>query len=207
MKSLASAASLALIGFLDGTACAAQPTPTRGATTENSIGRHTSRHAFFDSSPFESREALTLVGLPTGEREVNVPLEVSDGAREMPDEARALFRDLNGARLAHGLRALSLDPKLCVFARAHAADMVARGYFGHNTPEGLTPFGRMDRAGWRYGYAGENLALDVDERTANRTLYRSNGHRDNMLEPHYTRVGISVVGTLEGEIFVEDFSD
>jgi uncharacterized protein YkwD len=207
MKSLASAASLALIGFLDGTACTAEPLASRDIVTENTVGDHSLRSTLANARSRFSPERLTLIGLPTGETEVNVPLAVSDGARELPDEAYALFRDLNSARVAHGLRPLALEPRLCALARAHAADMVSRRYFGHNTPEGLSPFGRMDRAGWRYGYAGENLALDVDERSANRTLYRSNGHRDNMLESHYSRVGIAAVETVEGEIFVEDFSD
>ena len=152
-------------------------------------------------------DALNLVGFPTGESEVRVALVQSTGVRARPDDARALFDDLNAARRARGLGLLDLAPRLCAIARAHADDMVSRRYFGHDTPEGVTPFARMDRAGWRYGYAGENLALDVDEQAANRTLYRSNGHRDNMLEPHYAHVGIAAVETDGGEIFVEDFSD
>jgi uncharacterized protein YkwD len=154
-----------------------------------------------------SPDALTLAGFPTGESEVRVALVQSDDARERPDDARALFRDLNAARAAAGLAPLDLPPRLCAIARAHASDMVTRRYFGHDSPDGLSPFARMDRAGWRYGYAGENLALDVDERAASRTLYRSNGHRDNMLEPHYAHVGIAAIETGQGEIFVEDFSD
>ena len=44
-------------------------------------------------------------------------------------------------------------------ARAHSNDMFKRGYFSHYTPEGLSPFDRMEKAGINYQYAGENLAL------------------------------------------------
>jgi uncharacterized protein YkwD len=177
--------------------------PARQADTEGVLGELFLLGGLSLGAP----DALTLAGFPTGEREVSVALVQSDDSRNRSDEARALFRDLNAIRAAKGLRPLTLEPRLCEIADSHAADMVARRYFGHDTPEGVSPFGRMDRAGWHYGYAGENLALDVDEQAASRTLYRSNGHRDNMLEPHYRHVGIAAVQSAEGEIFVEDFSD
>jgi len=122
-------------------------------------------------------------------------------------EARALWADLNATRLSAGLRTLVLEPRLCRIAQAHAEDMVARRYFDHVSPDGIGPFERLTRAGWRYGYAGENLALDVSEEDAERHLLASPAHRENMLEPHYQRVGIAVVATESREVFVEIFSD
>jgi uncharacterized protein YkwD len=66
---------------------------------------------------------------------------------------------------------------------------------------------RPDGAHIPYGYAGENLALDRDVASAHRALLGSHEHRGNMLEAHYARVGIAAVGSADGEIFVEDFSD
>jgi len=43
--------------------------------------------------------------------------------------------------------------------------------------------------------------------SAHRALLGSHEHRGNMLEAHYARVGIAAVGSADGEIFVEDFSD
>jgi uncharacterized protein YkwD len=123
------------------------------------------------------------------------------------DDARALWADLNATRRSAGLRTLVLEPRLCRIAQAHAADMVARRYFAHVSPDGVGPFERLTRAGWRYGYAGENLALDVSEEQAERHLLASTPHRENMLEPHYLRVGIAVVATDSREVFVEIFSD
>jgi uncharacterized protein YkwD len=122
-------------------------------------------------------------------------------------DARALWHDLNVARQSAGLPPLVLDLRLCRVAEAHAYDMVRRHYFDHVSPDGLGPFERMTRAGLRYGYAGENIALDVDERGAAEHLYASPEHRQNMLEPHYTHVGIAAVATETREFFVEDFSD
>jgi uncharacterized protein YkwD len=127
--------------------------------------------------------------------------------RERTSDAEALLQDINAHRIGQGLAPLTLDQRLCAIAREHALDMASRSYFGHNSPEGESPFERMDRAHYGYGYAGENLALDqsVDEAAA--ALWHSPEHRENILEPHYARLGVAAVVAPEGEIFVEDFSD
>jgi uncharacterized protein YkwD len=123
-------------------------------------------------------------------------------------DARAIWHELNLRRVASHLAPLRLEPRLCAVAELHARDMAARNYFDHSSPEGIGPFERLDRAGWRYRYAGENLALAVDVPGAEDELYGSPEHRANMLEPHYSRVGIAVIRTAAGdELFVELFSD
>lgn len=155
-----------------------------------------------------SPDVVPALSVPGAEVQRQVTIDVG-GARttDRPVDAQALFRDLNVARVAAGLVPLSLEPRLCDIARAHAADMVAHRFFGHASSDGSTPFQRMRRAGYRYHAAGENLAFDVDERSAHRMLWRSNSHRANMLEPQFGRVGIAALATPNGEIFVEDFSD
>jgi len=114
---------------------------------------------------------------------------------------------LNERRSARGLPPLTLDPLLSTIARDHAVDMVSRNYFDHMTPEGESPFQRMDRAHYRYGYAGENIALDQSAPAAADAWWHSSEHRQNMLDVHFVRVGIAAVPSPDGEIFVEDFSD
>jgi len=127
--------------------------------------------------------------------------------RARPDQALALLRDDNSRRRTAGMGPLLLVPQLSGIAGAHALDMIARGYFGHDTPEGVGPFQRMKAAGWQFGYAGENMAIGPDEVRAEQALYASPEHLANTLEPHYTKVGIAAYNTPVGEIFVEDFSD
>ena len=52
------------------------------------------------------------------------------------------LRLLNATRAAHRLPPLRLDDDLARAARAHSADMVARRYFDHVSPSGLTPVQR-----------------------------------------------------------------
>jgi len=127
--------------------------------------------------------------------------------RESGSDERALLHDINALRVADGLTALDSDARLGAVAKAHAEDMIARGYFGHATPEGKDPFNRIATAGIPFGYAGENLGTGEDERDAEARLYRSLPHRENMLEPHYRAIGVAVYATYRGVVVVEDFID
>jgi uncharacterized protein YkwD len=107
-------------------------------------------------------------------------------------------------------QALAMNASLTQSARQHSQDMLARNYFEHNTPEGTTPFQRIDGSGYLYTAAGENLAwrgttgtidevqtveqehtdLFVDSGVADR------GHRTIMMQAVFREVG---VGILRGE--------
>lgn len=104
-------------------------------------------------------------------------------------------------------QAVALNTILNATAHAHSQDMIARNYFAHNTPEGLSPFDRITNAGYVFAAAGENLAwrgtpgvldeastveqqhtdLFVDTGIADR------GHRVNMLNNAYREIGIGIV--------------
>jgi uncharacterized membrane protein required for colicin V production len=115
---------------------------------------------------------------------------------------------INKERTNKGLKALKMDEKLQEVARAHGEDMFARGYFAHNTPEGKTPFDRMNEAGIKYVVAGENLALAPNLETAHQGLMDSKGHRENILSTDFGKVGIGVIdGGKYGEIFVQEFTN
>lgn len=115
---------------------------------------------------------------------------------------------INQERKSRGQTELQMDEQLRELARAHAKDMFSRGYFSHYTPEGLSPFDRMKNAGITYVYAGENLALAPNVKKAQQGLMDSAGHRDNILNPNFGRVGIGIVDAgIYGEMFVQEFKD
>jgi uncharacterized protein YkwD len=130
------------------------------------------------------------------------------GPRDRPSDAIVLYRHLNQVRSSDGVRLLAFDRRLVAVALQHALDMIEHHYFAHSAPDGSSPFDRLRDAGIDYTYAGENLAMDVSPDAASAALLHSPPHRENMLEPHYRRVGIAAVESPEGdEFFVEDFSD
>ncbi len=102
---------------------------------------------------------------------------------------------LNAERVRAGLPPLTLDPALVEAARYRSADMAANNYFSHTAPDGTTVFDLLDSRGVQYTWAGENLARnnypDAEAvQVALRELMASAPHRDNILNPNYTRVGV-----------------
>ncbi len=123
-------------------------------------------------------------------------------------EARDLFRDVNGARVARGLQPLAEDATLSRFALRIAEQMAERHYFGHTDPNGVTFVDRLRAAGLANRYASENMAFDQDEKSAHQAFLHSPGHYGNMMDPHPHKLGVAVVAAGDGEVFyVEEFAD
>jgi uncharacterized protein YkwD len=121
--------------------------------------------------------------------------------------ATALYSSLNRERKAEGLPALEIDPLLSNAAVDHVVDMAKNHYFEHVSPAGISPWDRMRNFGCDFSYAGENIALAGSATQADRALYKSPPHRANILNGHYTRVGIAVMYDNDGRmLFVEDFA-
>ena len=108
-----------------------------------------------------------------------------------------LFNAINGERAAAGLPTLAVNGCVVYVAQLRSNDMASRGYFSHTSPDGQTAFGLLDYYGIPYGWAGENLArnnypADQAVAVAIRDLMASQGHRDNILSPNYTEMGVAV---------------
>lgn len=106
----------------------------------------------------------------------------------------------NDSREQSGLPALVSSPILEQIAQSKANDMAEKSYFAHNTPDGKTPWYWFESAGYKYLYAGENLAVDFDESfNVNDAWLNSPTHRANMMYPNFTEIGIAVAaGTYNG---------
>ena len=109
---------------------------------------------------------------------------------------------LNNDRAKYGLAALKSNSQLTRLAENYAKDMISRGFFAHNNPEGQTPFDRMSQAGISYRTAGENLAINSSVTAAEAAFMNSSGHRANILNSSYTEVGIGVVQSSSGSVYV-----
>ncbi|MER6157021.1 CAP domain-containing protein [Streptomyces sp. NPDC001868] len=101
----------------------------------------------------------------------------------------------NTERAGAGLPPLSPDPHLTVAAQAHSADMVARAFYAHTSPDGGEPWHRAAAAGSTRRSIGENIACG--QRSAAEVVrgwMNSPGHRANILKPGFTHIGIGFVG-------------
>lgn len=142
---------------------------------------------------------------PDSDERVTLPFKVTN-TRPRPDLEQRMLDLVNKERAAAGLRPLVADPELTEVARQHSADMFARGYFAHDTPEGLSPFDRMRAANVHFLTAGENLALAPSLSVAHTGLMNSPGHRENILRPQFGRVGIGILdGGIRGLMVSQEF--
>jgi uncharacterized protein YkwD len=120
--------------------------------------------------------------------------------------ASVLVNLTNVNRVAANISELKINPVLEEAAQLKANDMAAKGYFAHNTPEGFTPWYWFDQAGYKYTYAGENLAVNfVDSEDVETAWMNSRGHFLNIMNPKFTEIGIATsTGVYKGQqaIFV-----
>ena len=113
---------------------------------------------------------------------------------------------LNADRQNAGLEPLKVNLQLSKLAADFAVDMNRRKFFAHVDPDGKDPFERMAAIGIDFPNAGENIALSPDVETAHKMLMDSPLHRENILNPKFTEIGIGVRPDSRGGIYlVQEF--
>jgi uncharacterized protein YkwD len=181
---------------------------TRSSALVNRLAGYTERlenalRPVFGDAIAQTLNLLTVQ--PDSDERVTLPFTVPV-SRPRPDLEAEMLRLVNKERIAAGLTPLAPDPELTEVTRRHSADMFARGYFAHDTPEGRDPFGRMRAADVRFLTAGENLALARSVQIAHTGLMNSPGHRANILRPGFGRVGIGIMdGGMRGLMVTQNF--
>lgn len=152
------------------------------------------------------KQSLTSVTVePESDETVDLNFNVADG-KPRPDLESEMLKLVNAERTKRGLKPVIADPQLTPVARSHSHDMFMRGYFSHYTPEGKDPFDRMRAAGIKYYSAGENLALGQTLKICHQGLMNSPGHRANILNPSYGRLGIGILdGGAYGLMISQEF--
>lgn len=99
----------------------------------------------------------------------------------------------NVERSRHGLAPLGVDARLGVAAQQHSADMVRRGFFAHQNPDGAQVWDRALAAGYLYRKVAENIA--AGQRDAPEVVggwMNSPGHRANILDRELTEIGVGL---------------
>jgi uncharacterized protein YkwD len=111
----------------------------------------------------------------------------------------------NAARVQRGCRRLRVDNRLTRSARVHSLEMAKSGQFTHNSPDGASPWDRMDQAGYHAG-AAENIGRGyTSPEEAVRGWLDSPDHRQNILNCHITTIGVGVVSGAGGPWWTQDF--
>jgi uncharacterized protein YkwD len=124
---------------------------------------------------------------------------------EHSDEIEKLVLDLvneNRRNQKPALKELTADETLQNTARTQSDDMIARNFFDHVNPDGLSAADRIALAHRQLvGLTGENIFKQSGYRAGDpkkvaelivRELMASRGHRENILRPEFTHLGVGV---------------
>lgn len=135
---------------------------------------------------------------------------------------QAIREAVNRERVARGVAAVEAEGGIAAVARNHSRDMIARGYYAHESPDGETPLDRIDDGPASCEVVGENIAAtwwhqpfeaadggrdrhttveELADGVAKQWL-SSSSHRENMLDPRWERTGVGVAVTKDGEVLV-----
>ncbi|MFF4603671.1 sigma-70 family RNA polymerase sigma factor [Streptomyces sp. NPDC001339] len=124
-----------------------------------------------------------------------------------PDLEEQATTLINHRRTEAGCGPLRIDRKLRAAAQQHSADMAARGFYAHDTPDGTDPGERITAAGYAWSSWGENLHRGPRTAAAAVRDWMSDAvHRDNLLNCRFTVVGIGVVHGAGGPWWTQDLA-
>lgn len=116
-----------------------------------------------------------------------------------------LHRSVNEFRRQQHLIPLARDPRLDAVAAAHSEDMARRGFFSHESPEGLNWVDRLRAAGVAgFALAGENVG-QTNRPDPNGEILNgwkaSPAHRENLTARPYNATGIGIARAPDGRLF------
>ena len=122
-----------------------------------------------------------------------------------PELERRLIAAVNAVREEHGLEVLRPLPRLAAIARSHSADMAARDYLDHRSPEGQESADRLLAAGIHFRSMAENIHMNRGQRdviaAAVSGWMESPGHREAILTSEFTHTGAGVAEDADGKFY------
>jgi uncharacterized protein YkwD len=129
---------------------------------------------------------------------------LASGTNQAEALASSVLHDVKAVRVAHGLVALKPSPQLDDAAAAHTEEMVADGYFGHSSSDGLSFAARIAQyyrsASYAFWSVGENLLWSsgsIDSSAAVAAWMASGGHRAIILFPGWRQIGVAAVSSAD----------
>ncbi|WP_252249694.1 CAP domain-containing protein [Clostridium sp. MIL1] len=143
-----------------------------------------------------------------GDTEENLPNASGDsvnvnGLSKLPEKysisvqssaENKILQLMNEKRVQAGLKPLTMDNTLLQVARYKSNHMIQYNYFDHTNPDGTKWVNWLQTIGYKYSTTGENIAYNTyDPVELFNQWWNSQGHRENMMNPSYTKVGVGVV--------------
>ncbi|MEK7545131.1 MAG: CAP domain-containing protein [Patescibacteria group bacterium] len=138
--------------------------------------------------------------------EIYEDAEYPDIRVEKEKFAQKMLKDINQIRRNYAIPQVKIDTELNLLAQLHAEDMAKNGYLGHVNQQNETPEDRRKKLKITTG-VGENIAESLSLRHALEGLLASPGHRGNIMDEKWTRVGLGfALSKNNALITVQEFS-
>lgn len=126
-------------------------------------------------------------------------MNATDNASDILDDTYALevINLVNQERVAAGLDELVIDEGLCEVAAVRAAEI--QSLFSHTRPDGSSCFTALEDIGVQHTLTGENIAIgQASPQAVVQAWMESPGHRENILNPSFTRIGVASLANSDG---------
>lgn len=138
--------------------------------------------------------SITSIGFATGH--FSQPKTVAAIVQPTPVPDINMLEEINRDRAIEHETPLVEDPRLDASAKEKACDMRDHSYFSHEDQMGHMSWHLFLEHGYFYSNAGENLSVGFDtNREMMIAFMQSPKHRDNILDPRYTSIGIGTCDT------------
>ncbi len=153
-----------------------------------------------DGGPRPVLEALLFAGSEPPRTPAVLEAPGEHEAEALSDPRTALLAMVNAARQGERLPPLTRDARLEALAQAHAEAMRHAHKTAHDAGDGDLNQ-RLEQQGLQLD-AGENVAHAGSAALAQRALWASPSHRENLLFPRFNALGIGVAPDADGTLWV-----
>lgn len=142
------------------------------------------------SSAVQGQQRAVRTTIPT-------PTATPSVSREESLE-KEIVEVVNYQRTLSEIKPLEIDPVLSAIAAFRSEDMARKNYFSHEPPDGCNWSCLLGKFGYPACYSAENVAWNNYPRNetvevAMDGFMESPGHKENILNSHYEKIGVGVV--------------
>lgn len=198
MKKLLIGSTLACLLFVSANTISAEAaTNTHTVVSGDTLWKIAVKYEVGVKELIQANPQISNINLIYPGMKVNIPADSPEEAFE-----KEVVRLVNVERAKNGLQPLKENWELSRVARYKSMDMRDKGYFSHTSPTYGSPFDMMKSFGISYSTAGENIAMgQKTPADVMKGWMNSPGHRQNILSPSYTEIGVGYAVNSKGSTY------
>ncbi|OQA52823.1 MAG: Cysteine-rich secretory protein family protein [candidate division WS2 bacterium ADurb.Bin280] len=155
-----------------------------------------------------TKDALSDDLILSGEEQEVIFVEnLPDVAKQQKDLEAKMVKMVNSARESEEKNSLQRDEELDELAFTYAQEIIKSKRFSHLDSWERLPIERAKSVGLVTDYFGENLAISSDIYRVFEGFANSERHRQNIVQPLFTRIGVCVMKVGSNILVVQEFSN